>query len=257
LRTLNYIDYKTGRLGTLWSSPVDGEFFSGDARGVSFPVTLTVSFAGARDGTVNNLQWRSKNGSKIAARKIKLREERVGFKNGDVTLGGTLILPATKARHPLVIVTPGDFGTNRNQLRLWAHNFVSRGVAALIFDSRGAGESNGTVNSSSFSDLANDVLAGVEAMKTRADVDAQKIGLFGFSNSAWTVSLAASRSKDVTFLILQSFIGLPPWKQESFRAEHQLRVDKFSESTIKQGRDFMRLKFEVARTGKGWKQCRR
>jgi fermentation-respiration switch protein FrsA (DUF1100 family) len=78
--------------------------------------------------------------------------------------------------------------------------------------------------------------------------------LFGFSNSSFTVSLAASRSKDVSFLILQSLVGVVPWKQESFRAETQLRVDNFPESEVKQGADFMRLKYETARTGKGWEQ---
>src|SRR5437763_11362171 len=135
---------------------------------------------------------------------------------------------------------------------MFAHNFVSRRVAALIFDSRGAGESTGVVNSNSFSDLANDVLAAVESLKNRADIAPQAIGLFGFSNSAWTVSLTASRSKDVAFLILQSFIGVSAWKQDIFRALTQLRVDNFPESVIKQAANFMQLKFEVARTGKGW-----
>jgi pimeloyl-ACP methyl ester carboxylesterase len=153
-----------------------------------------------------------------------------------------------------VIVTPGDYGTNRNQLRMWAHNYVSRGIAALVFDARGGGESTGVANSSSFSDLANDVLAAVESLKTREDINPKQIGLFGFSNSSFTVSLAASRSPDISFLILQSFVGVIPWKQESFRAETQLRVDGFPAATVKQGAEFMRLKYDVARTGNGWGQ---
>jgi pimeloyl-ACP methyl ester carboxylesterase len=153
-----------------------------------------------------------------------------------------------------VIVTPGDYGTDRNQLRLWAHNFVSHGVAAFIFDARGAGESGGPVNSSSFSDLANDVLAAVQALKAVDVVDPRQIGLFGFSNSTFTVTLAASRSPDVAFLILQSLVGVEGWKQESFRAETQLSVDGFPEATVREGVEFMRLKYDVARTGQGWEQ---
>lgn len=252
-RTLNYVDYKTGQVGTLWPSS-ETEFFSGTGLAVGFPVSLRVSFRLAATGNVKALLWQTKNEPNLTAQKIEFQEERITFNNGEIKLGGTLILPATKGLHPVVIVTPGDYGTNRNQLRLWAHAYVSRGIAALIFDSRGAGESNGTVNSSSFSDLANDVLAGVESLKTHKDINPRQIGLFGFSNSAFTVSLAASRSKNVSFLILQSLVGIPGWKQESFRAETQLRVDNFPESTVKQGADFMRLKFEVARTGKGWEQ---
>ena len=252
-RTLNYVDYKTGQVGTLWPAS-QSEFFSGAGLAVSFPVALRASFHGDASGKTMRLLWHLSSGPDLTARKIEVKEERLTYKNGDITIGGTLILPATKGRHPVVIVTPGDYGTNRNQLRMWAHNFVSRGIAALVFDSRGAGESTGIANSSSFSDLANDVLAGVQSLKTRSDINPWQIGLFGFSNSAFTVSLAASRSKDVSFLILQSLVGVLPWKQESFRAETQLRVDKFSESRVKQGADFMRLKYEVARTGKGWEK---
>ena len=254
-RTLNYVDYKTGETGTLWASS-ENEFFSGAGRANSFPVALKVSFEKDASGNVQSLLWQSPDEPNLTARK-EAKEERLTFKNGDITLGGTLILPATKGRHAVVIVTPGDYGTNRNQLRFWAHNFVGRGIAALVFDSRGAGESTGIVGSNSFSDVANDVLAIVQSLKTREDINPKQIGLFGFSNSAWPVTLAASRSKDVAFLILQSFSGVLPWKQEIFRAETQLRVDNFPESTVKQGADFMRLKFEAARTGAGCEQIQK
>src|SRR5215510_13420149 len=252
-RTLNYVDYKTGQIGTLWASS-ENEFFSGSGREVSFPVSLRVSFEKNESGNVRTLLWHSHDEPNLTARKIEAKEESLTFKNGDITLGATLILPPTEGRHPVVIVTPGDYGTNRNQLRIWAHNFVSRGIAALVFDSRGAGQSSGAINSNSFSDLADDVLAIVQSLKTRADINPKQIGLFGFSNSAYTVALAASRSKDVGFLILQSHSGVPPWKQEMFRAETQLRADNFPDSTVKQGADFMRLKFEAAQTGAGWEQ---
>lgn len=252
-RTLNYVDYKTGKVGTLWASS-ETEFFSGDGLAVSFPATLRVSFEKDASGKVRSLLWQTKSEPKLPAQKIEFKEERITFRNGNITLGGTLILPATKGQHPAIIITPGDYGTNRNQLRLWAHAYVSRGITALIFNSRGAGESTGIINSSSFSDLADDVLAIVQSLKTREDINPKQIGLFGFSNSAFTVTLAASRSKDVSFLILQSLVGVVGWKQESFRAETQLRVDNFPGSIVKQGADFMRLKFKVGRTGKGWEQ---
>ena len=252
-RTLNYVDYKTGQVGTLWPSS-ENEFFSGAGLAVSFPVTTRVSFALDANSKPTGLTWKTNNRPNLTARRIELKEERITFRNGDVSLGGTLIMPAAGQRHPVVIVTPGDYGTVRDQLRMWAHNFASRGIAAFVFDARGGGESTGTPNSSSFSDLANDVLAAVQSLKARGDVNPNQIGLFGFSNSAFIVSLAASRSPDVAFLIMQSFVGVPGWKQESFRAETQLRVDRFPESTVKQGADFMRLKFEVARTGNGWSE---
>jgi len=255
-RTLNYVDYQTGQVGTLWPSS-ETEFFSGDGLAVSFPVAVRAAFKQDSTGKVKSLGWQPKNGHTITAPRIEFKEERVTFKNGDVNLGGTLILPAQTGRHAVIIVTPGDYGTNRNQLRMWAHNFVSRGIAALIFDSRGAGESTGPVNSSSFSDLANDVLAGVQALKERRDINPGKIGLFGFSNSTFTVSLAAARSHDVSFLILQALVGVTGPEQESYRAVTQVRVDGFPDADVKRAANFMRLKYEVARTGEGWEQLQK
>jgi pimeloyl-ACP methyl ester carboxylesterase len=252
-RTLNFVDYKTGEVGTLWPSS-DSEFFGGSGQSVSYPVSLTASFKRDNNGQVTSVVWRAGNGATREAQRIDVIEQSIHFQNGDVTLGGTLIVPAAARRAPVVIVTPGDYGTNRNQLRLWAHNFVSHGVAAFIFDSRGSGESGGPVNSSSFSDLADDVLAAVHALQAVDVVNRRQIGLFGFSNSTFTITLAASRSRDVAFLILQSLVGVEGWKQESFRAETQLRVDGFPEATVRRGAEFMRLKYDVARTGQGWEQ---
>lgn len=250
-RTLNYVDYKTGEVGTLW--PVsDGEFFAGHGLGVSFPVMLRVSFNRDTAGNITSLRWRATPDATVTAEKLRFKEERFLIKNGDITIGGTLILPTTKGRHAVVIVTPGDYGTNRDQLRMWAHNFVSHDIAAVVLDSRGAGESTGPVNSSSFSDLANDVLAVVQQLKARDDINNKQIGLFGFSNSCFFISLAASRTPDVAFLIMQSLVGVPGWKQETFRAVTQLRVDGFPAADVQKGAEFMRLKYEVARTGKGW-----
>ena len=169
---------------------------------MSFPVALRASFEADATGKVTGLSWQPRRAAKVTARKMDLKEERLTCQNKDVTLGGTLILPGGTGRHPVVIITPGDFGTHRNQLRLWAHAYVSRGIGALVFDSRGSGESTGDLGLNTFSDLADDVLAWVKTLRARDDVRPDAIGLFGFSNSCWTVSLAASRSPDVAFLIM-------------------------------------------------------
>src|SRR5262249_53696739 len=146
----------------------------------------------------------------------------------------------------------GDFGSSRDALRGYAFGFVQRGIAALVFDSRGANGSTGPLASSTFPELAGDVLAWVKRLQQEKSVDSRKIGLFGFSNSSWTVTLAASQSKDVAFLIPQSMSALPPWQQERFRAERQVRLARFPPDVVDKAVHFMDLKFEVARTGQGW-----
>jgi dienelactone hydrolase len=50
--------------------------------------------------------------------------------------------------------------------------------------------------------LAGDMIAGVEFLKTRPEVDPSRIGLFGVSQAGWIIPIAASRSADVKFMIL-------------------------------------------------------
>lgn len=250
---VRYVDYETGQTGALWPSS-ESSFFGGDRLRVTYPISLRVETVSDKQNEVAALLWKPVGKRARTASQIKLREEQVSFRNGDITLGGTLITPSTKGPHPVIIITPGDFGTNRDFLRLFAYNFLRRGIAALIFDSRGAGASTGTANSNSFSELADDVLAAVQLLKSKENINPRQIGLFGFSNSAWTTALAASRSKDVAFLINQSMSGVQPWRQETFRVGEMLRAEGFPEDVVGQGVGFMKLKFEAARTGTGWEQ---
>jgi pimeloyl-ACP methyl ester carboxylesterase len=250
---LRLVDYRTGQQNTLYPIASD-RFISGPGQTVSYPVTLRVQFVMGATGRATELGLRSSDDEERMAQRLPFEEVPVTCANDTLTLGGTLLLPTTPGPHPAIIVTPGDFGSPRDALRGYAYNFVRRGIAAMVFDSRGAGGSSGPVASSSFGDLANDVLAWVALLRQRADIDPKKVGVFGFSNSSWTVILAASRSKDVAFLISQSTSALPPWEQEAFRAERQVRLAGFSDADVLKAREVMRRKFEVARTGEGWER---
>ena len=89
-------------------------------------------------------------------------------------------------------------------------------------------------------------------LQRRPEVDANRIGLFGGSQGGWVVGLAASRSPAVSFIISQSGPGVTPERQELHRTEHWLRADGFDESDIEEALVYTRLRYECARTGKGW-----
>jgi hypothetical protein len=223
---LRFVDYESGQQNTLYPL-ADDHFFGGPGQAMSFPRTLDVRFVKDSRGRATRLLYRFGEDRQRTAERVNTPEEQLTVRNGDVTLSGTLITPPAKGPHPAIIIVPGDFGSSRDGLRGYAGNLLRRGVATLIFDSRGAGGSTGPQASSSFSDLADDALAWVAQLRTRADLDSTAIGLFGFSNSAWTVTLAASRSRGVAFLISQSTSALPPWQQELFPAERQIRLAGF------------------------------
>lgn len=70
----------------------------------------------------------------------------------------------------------------------------------LAYGKRGVGGSTGEYTSIGpgnsvlmFDLLAADVIAAVEALRARKDIDARRIGLVGISQGGWIAPLAASR----------------------------------------------------------------
>ena len=128
------------------------------------------------------------------------------------TLAATLQFPSTgRAPFPAIVLAHGSGLITRENVRPMAERFLSMGLAVLTYDKRGVGQSTGTyVNVGTarsieiFDLLADDALAGVAALKARRDIDARRVGLGGASQAGWIVPLAASKSRDVAFLVVLS-----------------------------------------------------
>ncbi len=128
------------------------------------------------------------------------------------TLAATLRFPTVgKPPYPAIVLAHGSGLITRTEQRWLADRFLAMGLAVLIYDQRGVGESTGTyVNVGTarsieiFGLLADDALAGVHAIRDRPDIDARRIGLGGVSQAGWITPLAASRSSAVTFVVILS-----------------------------------------------------
>ena len=129
------------------------------------------------------------------------RREEVTFRNGAVSLAGTLTLPSGIKPHPAVVFIHGSGPDSRENYSFYAELFARHGIATLIYDKRGVGASTGDWRRVHFRDLAEDALAGVRLLRSHKDIDASRIGLWGGSNGGWVAPLAASLSNDVAFVI--------------------------------------------------------
>jgi uncharacterized protein len=112
---------------------------------------------------------------------------------------------------PAIVLAHGSGQITRDQNAPIAERFLAMGLAVLTYDKRGVGKSTGTyVNVGTarsqeiFPLLADDALACLAVLKTRKDIDPRRIGLGGMSQAGWLVPLAASRSRDVAFLVILS-----------------------------------------------------
>lgn len=146
-------------------------------------------------------------------------EEEVRFENqsANLTLAGTFTRPNAVNKYPTVILITGSGPQDRDQTFLGHKTFLvladyltKHGIAVLRYDDRGTSESTGNFSASTTEDFATDVIAAVEYLKTRKDVDFDKIGLIGHSEGGIIAPLAANRAKkDVAFIISLSGTGIP------------------------------------------------
>ena len=167
--------------------------------------------------------------------------EAVAFSNGDVRLSGTLLLPSTPGPHPAVVFTHGSQTNERDWYCVDAYPFALRGFAALVFDKRGSGKSTGVTETASIYDLADDAIAGVRCLKGRADVLGSKVGVQGLSQGATIASVAASRSKDVSFVISVSGMGGTFVQQELYNVDNKFRHAGFSDRLRDTGLRFWKM----------------
>jgi pimeloyl-ACP methyl ester carboxylesterase len=228
---LFYTDVQTGRYAAMFPAG-DNKFFSG--AGFLNPTVRETNFRFETDakGNATRMVWQAQGQPAQTAERIALRSEDVTFKNGDVTLSGTIVLPAGKGPHAAVVLTQMSSPAPRSAYALQAYYFAAHGMAALMFDKRGVGKSTGDWQKATMQDLADDSVAGIKLLAARADIKPKQIGTWGHSQGGWLAPLAAVRSGMGAFVIAQAASGVPPSDQEIFRIENTMRADKFAESDI-------------------------
>ena len=107
-----------------------------------------------------------------------------------------------------MILVHASGAEDREYLLPFARFLIRHGMAVLGYDKRGVGGSTGDWNKASFDDLAGDVVAAFEYLKTRSDIQRGQIGMLGWSQAGWVMPLAATRAKDLAFLISISGAGV-------------------------------------------------
>ncbi|HKR08590.1 MAG TPA: hypothetical protein VJS39_05330, partial [Gemmatimonadaceae bacterium] len=109
------------------------------------------------------------------------REPDIHFASAldSMPLGGKLVLPAGRGTFPAAVFVTGSDADTREAWQLEARALATAGVASLLYDKRGVGESNAASHDlASWDDLAGDVAGAVAYLRSRPDiVDAKRIGL--------------------------------------------------------------------------------
>jgi uncharacterized protein len=141
----------------------------------------------------------------------------VSFRNdaANVTLAGTLTMPDSEGAFPSVVLIAGSGPNNRNEeilghkpFLLLADHLTKKGFAVLRFDKRGIHQSTGNYSQADTDDFTDDALAAVAFLKTRSEIDSERIGLIGHSEGGIIAPMAAVKSVDVAFIVLMAGTGV-------------------------------------------------
>ena len=117
--------------------------------------------------------------------------EDVAFPSHTAELKGWFVsAPRPRAGEPAVVLVHG-WSQNAGTMLPVARQFHQAGVSALLFDARGHGESpdDGPITMLKF---AQDIIAAVAYLRTRSDVDKDRIAVVGHSIGGSATLLAAS-----------------------------------------------------------------
>lgn len=132
----------------------------------------------------------------------------VFYGNDTLRYGATLTLPNNQKKSVAVIIASGSYPQDRDGMmagkpiyKQMAEYLSNRGIAVLRVDDRGVGKSNGVYEKATTADFANDIIASVNYLKTRKDIRHNRIGILGHSEGGASMSIAASKCKDIRFLI--------------------------------------------------------
>ena len=186
-------------------------------------------------------------------------EEEVRYENkrDNVKLAGTLTLPRCNSPRPAVILITGSGAQNRNEelmghkpFLLLADYLARQGIAALRVDDRGVGGSTGNILESTSENFAADVLAGIEFLKSRKEINPKQIGLIGHSEGGLVAPAVAAQSSDVAFIVLLAGPGLPGEEILYLQGALILKANGASEKVVARQRASQEIMFTVLKQEK-------
>ena len=137
----------------------------------------------------------------IKSLKINLMQEKasdltseqqtsVSFSSQGDTLQGLIITPKGSGPFPVLIITHGAGEFKENYVEM-AEFLAAQGIASLALDMHGHGGSGGKSYHISIKDWVADIIAAVDFIATRPELDKNRIGAFGLSSGGTAVLEAA------------------------------------------------------------------
>ncbi len=165
-------------------------------------------------------------------------EVQIPHQEGHV-LAGELMLPKGADSPPVVVFITGSGPQDRNEslmnhqpFLVIADHLARNGIASLRCDDRGVGESTGDFSQALTTDFATDVIAQVDWLMTREDIDLGSIGLIGHSEGGVVAPIAAVSDARIAYIVLMAGTAVDGGEILSSQSRRILEVQGYSEGTL-------------------------
>lgn len=127
-------------------------------------------------------------------------QHQVSFFSEGEQISATLWLPEMSIRHPLVIVCHGAGGWKEDFDEICTF-FARSGFAVMALDMRGHGQSEGTRWCLDMTQWAQDISSAIDYAERRSEIDAKRVGVWGFSSGGTAMYEAAVRDPRIKVLV--------------------------------------------------------
>ncbi|WP_338732053.1 alpha/beta hydrolase family protein [Mangrovimonas cancribranchiae] len=179
--------------------------------------------------------------------------ENITFKTSDnLKLAGTLTLPKKKGKFPVVIIISGTGPQNRDgemfnhkPYYVIADQLTKNGIGVLRFDERGVGKSEGNFDTTTIAVSASDIKSAINYLKTRTDVNVNKMGLIGHSIGGIVAPKVASEITDINFIVLMAAPGVNGDKLMLSQKAALERTVGLNELQIAQGQELVKGAYDI------------
>ena len=129
------------------------------------------------------------------------------------------------AESPVVVMAHGLTGTRRDRLGAFAERFTQAGIAALVFDHRGFGDSDGEPDLFEPRRQLEDWSAAIEFARGLEGVDPARVATFGSSMGGGNALAAAAADRRVAAAISQvPFLTMLQAYRSPFRVQAQMII---------------------------------
>ncbi|HKU16281.1 MAG TPA: alpha/beta fold hydrolase [Steroidobacteraceae bacterium] len=222
-----------GESGALWPTG-NAEFEGGPGWAEREPVVNRVKFDSSGNAR-NGFEWRHADDKPVHARRIDLPERIAKFTSGDLSLRGKVVLPDSSqwgpGPFPAVVIVHGSEADSAVDYYSDPYIYAANGFAALAFDKRGTGESQGKYLQN-FHVLSDDVVAAVRWLRTQPGIDGERIHLAGFSQGGWIAPLAALKDGNIRSVLVGYGVMVPVTGEDRWGYFYALQQKGFGADAV-------------------------